>query len=225
MLANLKYQLGDYLGYSWQTWLAVQAEYNAAIYPLQFFGLIAGAVIFGTLLAGARSRYLPGLALAITGLAWGFIGATLFRQYLSVIDWTATTTAWIFVAQGLLLLISALLIPATCSPLRPAIKTVALVTATLALSGYPLLQWLLGQQVTQLDWYGTGPVCTVLMTTAIVLTLPRAFGWLLVIPWLWSLRVFSVSWPLGDRAGMLVLPWLTMCIVIAVLATQRMEPR
>lgn len=223
MFNELKYTFGNYLAFSRESLLLLVEEYHHAVAPLSQLGLLLGMVLFALFLSNRIEtvRWLR-LTLMVTGLSWLLIGALWQMRYLAQLDWSAAPMGWAMLVQGTLLVLCVL----RTSPVADrhfAVRWTALLSAGFGGFGISMLQWLGGLPLVQVDRFGVDVGSTTLITVAVVLRLPARYSWLLLIPWLWSVRQFTRSWPLGDDVGMLFLPWLTACILLSVILRRKDE--
>jgi Family of unknown function (DUF6064) len=194
--------------------LAVFADYNAAVWPAQIVAYLLGLAMVVALLRPSRrgDRFVAaGLA-----LMWIWTGAAYHAAFFAAINAAAMAFAALFVVQGLLFAYTALAGAYLCwarSRGPHAWLGWSLVAYSAAI--YPLIG-LAGHGYPAMPMFGITPCPVTLFTFGVLLlatgVLPR---WLLVIPLLWSLVGGSAAFLLGVPqdwpllfGGLLVTPWL-----------------
>ncbi len=154
--------------------------------------------------------------LLILAICWAWNGAIFHWRHFSLLSWVADYLGWIFLIQAVLLGVFGLFLRTQrCRRVEAKIRLSVIIAVT-ALAGLPLIQWLNGHRLDQLDWFGTSPDVLTLVTMAMLLPGTMRVWWLAIIPLLWSLFTFVLSWPLGYISGMTVLPLALACAVLLV---------
>jgi hypothetical protein len=185
------------LPFSREQFLEVFAQYNAAIWPLQWAAVLLGIAI---VVAGARpSRNGTRGVDAGLALMWLWTGVLYHGIYFARINTAATAFASLFVIQGGLLVRAAWL--GRQSARKPAARPGAWfgwVLVAYALLLYPLVGWVAGHAYPAVPAFGVSPCPVTLFTLGMFLVgaqpVPRH---LCVIPALWVLVGGSAAFLLG----------------------------
>lgn len=175
--------------------LAVFAEYNAAVWPLQLFAWGAGsAMLLAILRPTPRRDRIVALGL---GLMWLWTGAVYHALYFAPINPVALLFGVLFVAQAALLLRAAWRGHLHFGLLRSAPAWLGGVLVLYGLVLYPIAGLLAGHAYPAMPMFGITPCPVVLFTVGLLLltTSPVPMS-LLVIPFLWSLIGGSAAWVL-----------------------------
>lgn len=190
------------------------ADYNEAMWLARLVAPLIGAGIAAQVLQPSRAGdRLIGAGLA---LMWLWTGVAYHAVHFSRINPLAWIFALLFVAQGLLLLRSALQPDRLVFGFEMGPSAwLGWALVTYAIVGYPLVGFMAGQRMAELPAFGITPCPVTLFTLGLLLLttapVPRA---LLVIPWLWSLIGGSAAvllsmpqdWALA--LGLVVVPWI-----------------
>jgi hypothetical protein len=209
------YRLSDFLLFSPDTYYRLFALYNADIWPAQILALAAGIAIFALMLgrapwAGRAIALL--LALCWLWVAWGFL-ATRY----ATINWAATSFAWAFAAQALLLVLSGAL-AGRLSFEHPLdwIERTGLGLFLFALAVQPLVGPALGHQWSEVELFGLAPDPTALAMLGTLLAADRIRFELLVVPLLWCVVTGATLWTMGapDAFVMPAAGFLTLALAL-----------
>ncbi len=107
------FSLSDMMLFSSETFVRMITLHNNNLWPLHIVSIV---VTLGLLWAVLRSRYVtamwPRLAYAALAVAWIWVGYAFHLESYAPINWGAKVFAWAFMAQGALLLITALAVDA-----------------------------------------------------------------------------------------------------------------
>ncbi len=199
------YDVSDFLMFAPSTWYRLFELHNLAWWPLQ---LVMMALACGLL--WAISRRLRGalpLALALTGAALLFVAGAFFWQRLAQIHLAAPWFALAFAAQGLLLLIFALLRRHALGLGPPnAAGRVGIGLLAAAVFLYPACSLIWMRPMQQAEWIALAPDPTMLATLGVLLSLWRCEGlrrpgltWLLlsIVPLAWCAITGATLWALA----------------------------
>jgi hypothetical protein len=198
------YGPADLVPFSRGAWLTLLGRYNQEGFGWVAAGLatVLAVGLLSRLALGptpSASRTIQRLLPALFGLCWLWIGWAFFHQALGTLLWAADWLAWGFAAQGLALLVAALLPlrdDATATGWRAAAGWGLLLVA---LIGLPLLAWATGQPWRSIGWFGGAPDPTAVATLGLLLVLPVRLGWLLLpLPLIWCLLASVLGRVLGD---------------------------
>ncbi len=187
------------LPFTTEQFLAVFAAYNHAIWPAQIIGYGLGIAV--VVLALRPVRYAGRIIAGILGLYWIWMGVAYHLLHFSAINQAATLFGLAFVVQGVLFLLVGGLAGrlAFCAD-RSLMGLVGAAFVAYAMIGYPLLGAAFGHVYPTAPVFGVAPCPTVIFTFGLLLwTATRVPGYLLVIPFLWTLLGFSAAASLGMR--------------------------
>lgn len=197
----LSYSLQDFLMFSPEVFLRLYVRLNQDIWPVQWVLMLLALAVPWLLTRTKRSLRRGGVGLV--ALAWSGCGLGFLWRYYGEIFWPALWFGGFFVAQGLLLAFVGLF-----SSIR---QTEGGRTGTVVwfvggwLGAIVLLPWLTvlqSGQVQALAIYGLFPETTVAACTLVLVFVPRAWRWpLLILPTMWALFSAATYW-------VLQLPWL-----------------
>jgi hypothetical protein len=168
------YRLSDFLMFSPRTYWRLVELYNRELWPGHFAGFAAGLFCVVQAWRGRSARLVPGLL----ALAWLWSGWGFHWQRYADINWGAQYLAAAFGVQAVLLLAAGALHAqsTTPAPLRHA----GLVLAVAGLA-YPLVTMAVGRPWVQAESFVLMPDPTALVTLGVVLMLPLARAWRLVL--------------------------------------------
>ncbi|WP_136064037.1 DUF6064 family protein [Modicisalibacter radicis] len=183
------------LPYSSEVLFALFGQVNRELWPVLvlLYALAAGCLVLVWRLPGrkASARALScGLALF---WAWHAVAEFVF---FAPFDFAAPYYAGLFLLEALALLGAGVLGRPRYRPRGGVGGRVAAVLIGHALIGYPLLDWLAGEEPTSLRVLGMAPGPTMLFTAGLLLLGDvRSAVWLLIVPVLWGLYAgLLASW-------------------------------
>lgn len=210
------------LPFTIDTYFAMIAQYNLAIWPLPLAGVaLALAVLFLVVRPRLASGRIIGAVLLFAWL-WSGIGFHLLQ--FAQINFAAPAYAGLFVLQGLLIGWVCVVRGALSFRLSTNIScVVALVLVILAVTVWPLVGLLMGEGLAAAPVFAADPTATVLLTLALWLMArgPGVF-WLSVIPVLWTFVDGATYAVLGTPAG-LVFPVLGLVVVTLLVLKRRAD--
>ena len=187
------------LPFTTDQFLGVFAAYNQAVWPIQIVGYILG--IIAVALAVHPNRHAGRVISGILGLFWIWMGIAYHLLHFSTVNPAAIVFGIAFVAQGVLLLFIGGL--AGGLEFRADTSSTGLVGAAMvvyAMVVYPGLGAALGHVYPAAPVFGVAPCPTVIFTFGLLLwATTRVPGYVLVIPFLWTLLGFSAAVSLGMR--------------------------
>ena len=176
---------------------AIFAGYNVAIWPAQVVAyLLAGAVL---ILSFRQTRFGGRIVSAILALFWIWIGAVYHVAYFSAINPAALLFGAFFVVQGLLfLLVGAIQGRLAFRYSNRPMPVIGAILIVYAMVVYPLLGPAFGHTYPSMPTFGLTPCPTTIFTFGLLLlaTAPVP-GYLLIIPFLWSVIGTSAAVQLG----------------------------
>lgn len=171
--------------YSTEVFVAVLAEYNEVIWPLQILAFLLGAFVLIAIWRPIRHGAL--IVNCTLSIVWAWTGAVYHLKHFVEIDFWAYVFGTALLAQAALLIWSglvrrSLIVDGTAGANRPVGTAVVLLGLVL----YPLLSLLLGREGFETGYFGTAPAPTVLFTLGVLFcAAPRAPLHLFAIPLAW----------------------------------------
>ncbi|WP_148862021.1 hypothetical protein [Marinobacter fonticola] len=186
----MSYDLRDFLMFTPEVYLRLFERQNTT------FGLwllvAAVALLAVPALLCSQATWARRLALVIAAVGWGATASVFMHRYYAPINWPVSYFAWMYAAEGLLLIVAALRL----SPIKAHPPWAALgLGSVLMLS---LLTAWAGDDWKALALPGLTPDMTALATIVLLTTMPR--GWrvgLLIVPLFWCLFSVLTHWALG----------------------------
>jgi len=196
--------------------LEVFQQYNLSVFPMQFIIVLLGltAVYF----AVVRHRLSNIIITCILSFFWLWMGVAYHLLHFTAINPAAYLFAALFIAQGILFIVSGLIRKSLSFEFRSnayGITGGALLLYALIL--YPILGYLQGHGYPRSPTFGL-PCPTTIFTFAILLWANRKVPvYVLLVPFLWSLLGSSAAWSLGilEDLGLLVAGLLGTVLIVA----------
>jgi len=210
------YRISSFVLFSPRTYLRLCELYNDAIWPLQIVALTAAIALVVTARAPGRSasRMIP----LVLAAMWLFVAWAFHHRRYATINWAAEYFAIAFVVQALLLAWCGVTGRLDFGGLASWRQRAAVAIVAFALFGAPLLEWLAGRDVRQLEAFGTAPDPLAIGTLGFLLFTRDAPRWsLLVIPLAWCVVNGAFQWTLGF-ADALAPPVIALLAVVLRLA-------
>lgn len=211
------------LPFTIETYFALIAQYNQAIWPFPLAGfplaMIAIAAAMGPFVQGAR------VVGAVLVLAWLWSGLGFHLLHFSTINFAAPAYAVLFVIQALLIAWALLLRDHVRFRFVPNVYGIAGVAlAGFGLSTWPMVGLVLGSgNFTAAPFFAADPTATILFTFGLLLFAEgRAVIWLAIIPVLWSFVDGAMFFVLGGPLG-LAFPLMGL-VVFVLLVLKRRAP-
>lgn len=186
----------DLLMFSPDTYYRLFELHNTALWPTQIFMLAAGLAIIALLL---RPTPWAGRAIAVLlAMAWAFVAWAYFYERYATINLAASTYAWTFLAQSILLLVYGAGLGRLCIE-RPqrAIQWIGVALFVFALLLQPLIGPLTGHTWQGAEMFGIAPDPTVAASLGVLLAAARTPWLLLPIPLLWCAITGATLWTMG----------------------------
>jgi hypothetical protein len=179
------YRPEDFLLFSPRVYWRMFELHNAALWPLQMLALAAGLIIILLVRRpGNSARWLA----VILAILWIFVGWSFLWNRYATINWAAVYVAPAFAVEGVLLLVSGLLLDGLAFDRRGLAGWTGYFILALALAGQPLLAPLQGRGWASSEVFGIAPDPTALATLGLLLLARgRLLPLLLPIPVLWCL--------------------------------------
>lgn len=172
------------LSFNLERFLILLQNYNLAFWPLQTAAYVLGAV---ALVLATRKTKQPGfLIMAILACFWLWTGGVFNLLFFRPFYPRAVVFAVLFIVQGVVFALAAAGKPKIEFSFKPGVQSaVALLMASYALVGYPLLETIWGRGYPRTLPFGLVPCPTTLFTLAILLLADRKVPWLI-----WAIPVF-----------------------------------
>jgi hypothetical protein len=200
-----------------ETFFALFAQYNAAVWPAQPVAWAAGLGILAAMLwpfAGSDR-----LIAALLAAMWLWTGLVYHGQFFATINFAAPAFAALFVAQGVLLAWIGTVRGRLAFRLRRdpcGIAAAAIMIYALAI--YPLTGWLAGHAWPAAPAFGLTPCPTTIFTIGALVAVAGRTPWHLVaLPAVWSLIGATAVWlfatpedlalPLAGLGGAALIAW------------------
>lgn len=199
---------------------AVVGYYNAAIWPIHLAAAALLALVLAVTVAG-QGRVPARAALSLLAVLWLWCGIRFLGGTYAQLNWAGTWFQFLWIAEaGLLLLAAVLASPGRRRPQRAKLAGGGLVLVALAWP--PLAALVMGRELAQASFAGTGADATCLFTLGVLVMARRHPWWLWVLPVVWMVfRLFW--WSVAGAPDRMVMPALGVAaaLLIAVLAILR----
>ncbi len=212
MLAELKYWLSDFLPYSIESWAGLLGYYNLKLWPFSLLLIPLCVAVFWS--SSQQPLNKKRIALWLLAICWLWAGVIFIRLNFVTLNWAASYVFFLFILQALFLF---------CYPLTTRFKrslnyqknsVIQYGAMVLALIAFPCIQFFSGYQIHQLGWFALTPDSTALVTLAVLGRMRLLTLSLILIPLLWGILVLAHAWPLGDLAGMFLLPLSVLFLLL-----------
>ena len=199
----LQFSLLDMTPYDKQSWFSLVAGYREGLEPFRVF-VVSYIVIISLLLFKYRQLHLSQstsvrLVLGLLGSSWIWCGVVFHWQHFANLNWAAPLFGWVFIVQGVLLLLAAFTLKQV-SWISFITQRGALVGVSLAvgLLAYPFIGIFEGRVVHELEWFPLLPAPVTLVTFAILMLMDSRWRHgLVVIPLLWAIVSGAFAYTLG----------------------------
>jgi hypothetical protein len=216
------YQISSFVLFSPRTYLRLYELYNDAIWPLQIATLAAAiAALLAARAASPRaSRAIP---LVLAGV-WLFVAWAFHHRRYATINWAAEYFAIGFFVQALLLAWSGATGRLRYDGVLSWRERAAVAIVAFGLFGVPLIEWLAGRDVRQIEAFGTAPDPTAIATLGFLLLARDPPSWsLLAIPLAWCAVNGAFQWTLGLADA--IAPPIIALGALALRLTPALRPR
>ena len=219
------YRLSDFLLFSPETYYRLFELHTNAVWPAHLVAAAVGLAILALILLQPS---FAGRAIGVLlAAAWLFVAWSFLATRYAGINWASVYFAWAFVAQALLLLLSAgapkrLTIAA---PGTTPVGKIGIGLVAFALLAYPFVGALAGRKWSEAELFGIAPDPTVLLTLGALLTARRMRWELLVIPVLWCVVTGATLWVLDDPAALIMPVAAVLTLALAAYRSLRPAPR
>jgi hypothetical protein len=185
------------LPFTREQFIAVFADYNAAIFPAQLVAYFIGLSVVVLLLR--RSNWTDRVIGGGLAVLWLWTGVAYHGLFFASINKAAVMFGALFVVQGALFLYAALarntLTFGPGSGFRAWIGWGLVLYATAV---YPLLGMWAGHRYPEMPMFGVTPCPVTLFTLGVLLlSITRVPRWMLVVPFIWSVIGGSAAFALG----------------------------
>jgi hypothetical protein len=190
------YSLRDLLLFSPRTYYRLFELHNLEWWPLPLVTLALGAALL--VLARRGGERAGRWALALLAACWLWVAWAWQLQRYAPINWAAEYFAWMWAAQGMLLLAAAWRGRFDATP--PAWRRrFGIALAGYALALHPLLAPALGRGWAQAEVLGMAPDPTALFTLGVLLALPLRYrAWLAPLPVAWCVISGATLWAMAS---------------------------
>lgn len=197
----LSYRLADFLLFSEQTYLRQFARYNHSIFPAQLFSSLFGLYFLYSIINKKQSQ--TQLLFRIYSLFWLWTGYGFLWKYYAEINTYAVYFAFLFAAQGILLLLRSLSAVSIVrfSPQRYQFNS-GLILWLLALLVLPIEEILLGRSLSQVSSFALTPDSIAIASMAFFFMLNINAWWLLPAA-IWLLISFLTYLAMESLAALL----------------------
>ena len=171
--------------------------YNVGLWPAQLVGL---AFIWTMIVcARRRGRANAGIALTIIAGFWIWVGYGFHLERYAQLNWAAVAFGWIFIAQGLLMLLWGATSKKADVRLQADMRSVlGLLLIITSLGLHPLLTYIADWPIAAGQTAGMAPLSLVLLSFGGLAFLTRRPPlWLIAVPVLWCIWEFAWAWTLN----------------------------
>ena len=226
------YSLQDFVLFNTEAWFGLYQTINSQYWPLQIVGLLWGLFVIYAFFN--KEQFI--VIISFVGLAclWFSSGIVFHLGEYQQLSWVAEYYGWAFLSQGMLLLISAILVQKSHQLFlirdinKQHIKNnkhfiyagFILIGAGILLT--PILGLMEGREWQSLDVLGVGPDSTALVTTGFILvTLQNKILKIILclVPSIWLIISAATAWPMGLFQGVVGLfIWLMIVLYFLILA-------
>ena len=176
-----------------EQFFAVFRNYNEAIWPAQVLAYVLG--ILALVLAYRESKMSNRIISGILAIFWIWMGLFYHIFHFSVINPAAWVFGIVFILQGLLFLVVGIVLNKLT--FRFTVKPLPIVGAIFILYAmviYPVLGMYFGHLYPAAPMFGVAPCPATIFTIGILLwTTDQVPGYILIIPFLWSLIGMSAA--------------------------------
>jgi hypothetical protein len=194
-------------------------RYNEEIWPAQLIAYCIGAAAF--MATQRRSRLFSIITLTSLAALWAWTGGVYHGFFFAEINPAARLFAALFVAQALLLILTAFGRPIDFTERMSVMRGAAWVMILYALAIYPLLNTALGHNYPNAPSFGLTPCPLVIFTFGILaLSRDRAPWLLFAVPLVWSLIGGSAAFLLGVEPD-----WALPLSALAAVALNASKPK
>ncbi len=178
-------------------YIGMLADYNMAIWP----GHLVGLAFMWTMIVCAK-RGGPantGIALAVLAGFWIWVGYGFHLERYAQLNWAAVPFGWIFIGQGVLILLwgaVAKTVEMRLSPNKFSVLGLLLMLASIAL--HPIFAYVAGWPIAAGQTTGMMPLSLILLNFGgFAFLVRRPPPWVLAVPLLWCMWEAVWSWALG----------------------------
>lgn len=209
--------------FSQQEFYEIFANYNTAIWPVQVFAYIFGAlIVFGLLqqrLGWQRTAWL------LLGALWLWTGGSYFYMHLGKAAPLLRIFGFLFLVQGGALMGYAVNEAYRAAPAGRGRRALGLLLALTALAVYPAIGAAAGHVFPAAPSFGLTPCPLVIFTFGMFLLSPtRIAGWFYIIPAIWAVVGGSAALLLGVPQDILLPLSAVAALAAAGLLGQKAAP-
>jgi hypothetical protein len=202
------------LPFSRSEFMDVFAQYNLAVWPMQFIAYALGAAMLVAL--WRRSRATDTFIAAGLAAMWLWTGIAYQWLHFASINRAAVGFGAMFVVQGLLFAAAGARGKLEFRPPTGLSGWLGIALVSYAAVLYPLVGWLAGHAWPALPMFGIAPCPVVIFTFGmLLLASSHVSRWLLVLPVAWSLIGGSAAFVLAiPQDWMLLLSGLSVVVIV-----------
>jgi hypothetical protein len=199
----LQFSLLDMTPYDKQSWFNLVASYYSGIWPMKIISSLF-TIVFLLLIFNYRKIHLGSsesvrLTLLMLGAAWLWNGAVFHWQFFANLNWAAPVFGWVFIAQGVLLVLAAFFTSnrrwVSLDSGRGVLAIIVIFTGMLV---YPLCGLMDDRAFFQVENFPLLPAPVTLVTFGVLMLLESRWRHcLVVVPILWAVVSGAFATTLG----------------------------
>jgi hypothetical protein len=184
--------------------MSVFGSYNPAIWPMQVFAYLAGLVALYS--ASKQTRFSDNIASGILSFFWMWTGIVFCLFYWAPTYPTAYAFGILFIAQGLVFLLSSIKATLSYRAQRNRFTLIGWLFIAYAMVGYPLFGYFLGHVYPRSLPFGLVPCPTAVFTLGLLMMTDKSIPrYVLAIPVIWSVcAVVPVMSGIYEDAGLIL---------------------
>jgi hypothetical protein len=204
--------------------LDVFSRYNEAIWPMQIVAYVLALLAIGL---SVRKSHSSGRVVALVlSFFWLWMGAVYHIGHFAAINRPAYAFGALFVVESAALFVAGVVRPSlTFGARRDASGIAGALMIVYAMIIYPIIGHLLGHGYPNSPSFGVAPCPTTIFTFGLLLWVDRKVpGYLLAIPFIWSLIGFFAAVHLGIKEDILLLVAGILGTAMIVVRNRRLEP-
>jgi len=203
------------LPFTLSQFLGVFQAYNVAIWPLQVLAYLLGlAMVY---LIVKKTTFSNQMVSGGLTLMWLCVGLLYHITYFSTINKAAYIFGTVFVIQAIIFITFGIIKPKMNYAMRSdAYSYIGILFILYAMLIYPILGYFFGHVYPQSPVFGVTPCPVTIFTFGILLLSDRVPGYVIIIPFIWSLFGFSASSTLGitEDMGLVVAGLLGSAMIV-----------
>lgn len=210
------FSLLDMTPYNRTVYFDMLGEYNRTLWPVHFFVMFFGLYLIFILIK--EKKRLFKIVLPILGMAWMISGWQFFIETYSSINWAGTYFGYLFIIQGVLLILSGLIFNLSVTQsLIFKLKRVMPMVLLVCLLMYPLSGLWDGRKWQELEYFALTPEATLIFSMIFLLLINERIKYLLIIvPIIWSVISISFAITLDLSKFYWILAVLSLWLIYSV---------